>query len=798
VTPTRGENGRHALLALSLVSGLGGVVYEVLYMRHLVSVLGDMFYVHAALLGMFLLGNGIGAWLAHRFIRWLWAFEIAIGLYALVLPLLLTSYEFSAIGQTFADPTLQSLFASALLLAVPSTAIGISIPLFSEYVRARGGRDAFKSVYLLYNLGAALSVIVVDFVLIRRLGFTASLWVVGAGNLAVGLVLLARHRAWTPSAADERPPSEPLPRRHLAALLLASIASALFIALTIKACYHLFLPQRENFAICTSISVLAIALGTGLVRRFRVEFSTLLVLAMVTSLGIYAGIGWIVRAFHWFEDLVSTEFAGGFIEPSWTALPRELLFGLLLMVPYVFLGATIPALLRHEGDVARRAGTLLLVSGIGNAVGLSGFTLLVHPNMKIFTVPLLIWGLLSASLLLYGGFALGARRLVVLAVSLALLPVVGRQPESKLYLLHDPLPEDASVVHFKSASDNVSYVHTPDQSYIRFNGMPSIYIWGDPVEPASSGRANLAEAVSGVLPALVAPRLERALVVGMGSGITAGATAEMFEQTDIVEINAAFFPLVEQIGEYNFDVTRNPKATIIHDDGRRFLAATGEKYDAIINSVPSPTYFAAGKIYTSEFLDLVKGALAPGGVYSAWFSPPDMSAEGVHTMLATLADRFEHCNLAVLRIAYYFTTCSDEPLVVDADLDYPDSIRAAVEGVRGVTPREYFSSVVVSDDIFRGIDYGNTRLNTDDFPILEFQVMRLGRRERVADPVLVSPERFNLSIAAEDPERLLDRAVVLAQIHRVLFRRLYERYLQAHPALGQEYNRRMAELFPRG
>jgi len=67
---------------LSVISGMGGLVYEVLYLRHLTTVLGDMFYVHIALIGVFLLGNGLGALFADRFRNQLHVFEFANGAYA--------------------------------------------------------------------------------------------------------------------------------------------------------------------------------------------------------------------------------------------------------------------------------------------------------------------------------------------------------------------------------------------------------------------------------------------------------------------------------------------------------------------------------------------------------------------------------------------------------------------------------------------------------------------------------------------------------------------------------------------
>ena len=78
-----------ARAVLTLLAGLSGccaLAYEILFMRGLTTLLGDMLYVHAALLSTFLVGIGLGARLAWHAVRWLWLLEILTGAYALGQP----------------------------------------------------------------------------------------------------------------------------------------------------------------------------------------------------------------------------------------------------------------------------------------------------------------------------------------------------------------------------------------------------------------------------------------------------------------------------------------------------------------------------------------------------------------------------------------------------------------------------------------------------------------------------------------------------------------------------------------
>jgi predicted membrane-bound spermidine synthase len=77
VVERQGNSGKrlraNLLTALTVLSGCCALAYEVLYVRALTTILGDMFYVHAALLSTFLAGIGLGSKVAHRWLRWLWA-----------------------------------------------------------------------------------------------------------------------------------------------------------------------------------------------------------------------------------------------------------------------------------------------------------------------------------------------------------------------------------------------------------------------------------------------------------------------------------------------------------------------------------------------------------------------------------------------------------------------------------------------------------------------------------------------------------------------------------------------------
>ena len=85
--------------------------------------------------------------------------------------------------------------------------------------------------------------------------------------------------------------------------------------------------------------------------------------------------------------------------------------------------------------------------------------------------------------------------------------------------------------------------------------------------------------MSGLVGALVHPNPRRALVIGLGTGSTAGWLAKVpsMERVDVVELEPAIVHVARVCAAVNQDVLNNPKVHVIIGDGARgpaHLAAT--------------------------------------------------------------------------------------------------------------------------------------------------------------------------------------------------------------------------------
>src|SRR5678816_1505963 len=133
------------------------------------------------------------------------------------------------------------------------------------------------------------------------------------------------------------------------------------------------------------------------------------------------------------------------------------------------------------------------------------------------------------------------------------------------------------------------------------------------------------------------------LVIGLGSGVTAGAVSiePQMEHETVVEIE----PLVPKVvasyfSEYNFDVVGNKKVQIEIDDGRHYLMTTDQKFDGITADPLDPWVKGSAALYSKEFFETAKVHLNPGGVVTQWLPLYQTNVETVKSQIATFFEVF--------------------------------------------------------------------------------------------------------------------------------------------------------------
>jgi len=221
--------------------------------------------------------------------------------------------------------------------------------------------------------------------------------------------------------------------------------------------------------------------------------------------------------------------------------------------------------------------------------------------------------------------------------------------------LNQSLENFASADEYKAFDQNAAVIEFLNgQSALVFNGYRSLTFG-----PAK--KTVLHEMIVGATPALFSKDTKQALVLGLGTGITAGSTATLYDHVDVAEINPAMLNILPHFREEHQNLTDKPHVSIQIEDGITKLLTSSKTYDAIINTVTSPHYYAASKLYTRDFYNIAKSRLSDGGVYSGWFDV-SIGQDGITMMLNTLEASFESCRYFLMANAYFNVVCRDGDL----------------------------------------------------------------------------------------------------------------------------------------
>jgi spermidine synthase len=168
-------------------------------------------------------------------------------------------------------------------------------------------------------------------------------------------------------------------------------------------------------------------------------------------------------------------------------------------------------------------------------------------------------------------------------------------------------------------------------------------------KPDASSRGDmLTQVASAWVPAVLAKRAERILVIGLGSGVTAGAASRLTKGVEVVEIAPAVVDAARHFGQWNQGVVDNPDVAMHVDDARAWLARTDKRWDVIISEPSNPWVAGNGALFTREFFQLARSHLTPGGVMAQWFHAYEMDDDLLRLVLRTVADSFPHVSLWTL------------------------------------------------------------------------------------------------------------------------------------------------------
>ena len=751
------KNIRKLILSLFFVSGISGLMYEVVWVRMYSRIIGSTNYAISIVLAAFMGGLALGSILFGRISDRkknkldLFAYlELSVGLIAcvvtLVLPLFGPFYKNIYLLSHGATGLAFFIRVSLLFLCIliPATFMGGTLPVLISYLSEKYktfGKD-LSLLYGINTLGAVFGVLISGYITLGALGERKTVFIGIVLNLAVAaaaLVLSAVEKKKARKQASEfdisaEPLTEPL-SSYSSSIRMTILASLFFSGMTALA-YEVIWSRQLILYLKTSIyafsAMLAtfltgIALGsifvTRLVKKIRHPlFCFGIVEILIGTLSIIS-----IYTFNFIDGLRILRLFGGIPAAVVIVMPLTFLFGAAF--PIASLAYT-----KNTGKAGSSVGALYSSNTLGNIIGslLGGFFLIpfIGSSRAIIVLGLanMLIGIMLVLLDKHKEQKIKIKVMLFLPIALLLaLGLKGTDPF--LDLIADRISRSAEIqkksykIFFnkEGVQGTTTSFEIGKNKFLWINGIGMTCLCTD-------------TKIMAHLPVMLSPDPKEMLIIAFGMGTTP-RSATLYQDLNVTTVE--ILPEVyECFRFYHPDAEQVLKRKNLHTivgDGRNYLFLSDKKYD-IISMDPAPPIWSQGTVnlYSREFFALCKQHLTPQGMMCLWF-PGDATEDEVKAVLHSFYDVFPHTQVwtGIRGWGFYFVGM---PEGLEINRSRFKKLFQRPEIYKDLTEYAHYDRTCQSAEQLLGLFMWDEKevadiikgfpIVTDDFPYTEFPIWR--------------------------------------------------------------------------
>ncbi len=699
-----------------LFSGISGILNQVVWQRALKIFFGGSETISAMIVVLVFMG-GLGAgslWMSQKAARLrnplralalveilLFCVNLAIA-FVLGLEVSESIYAVQRMAVSFGLP-LRFIYGvgSLLVLGVPCFLMGVTMPLSSEVCQRQLGVQRATLIPLLFFVntgGAVAGGLAAGFYLLPYHGQLLSLQVAAAGNLLAGVFLLVLGlRVGSFERGD--PGVGGLGDGIRTQLRLEEYMGAAFGFLSLSYEMYLFRmmalinqPLPYTFAATLCLFLLFWSLGTlaAVFVRERIPFYTGLAAMLVLCTPA-------VFRLDRFSQLHALEYSYGFV----------------YFVPCFCFGVVYGHLVsRSARQWGKDVGRFYALNSLGSVVGILFFTFIGY-ELSVDYGAILISGLLALLIGYYGMNELNwgrrpSARLAIGGLGLTILAVT-------LFGLTRPYAGYAPVAGFKVFSGRDGAIEVRKDTEMIWDGL-----WHSEIVQGIShiGSHNWMLAVAPMVAHQEEAPLTDALVIGLGTGITAtGLTLAPGLSVDVYDINRTLERVVAAYPAGTLNVARNPRISLLWQDGRSGLALNDKKYDLVTQQPLYLSQAGSSILLSKEYFELVRSRLKPGGVFCIYSNARGNAAQGL-LVRQTAASVFKYTESF---LEGYMIVASQEPMDMSeaAILRRVQQFPALAQEVR-LAEQRWSRPLYAMYDSVRLPWSGSAYVVTDNHPMVEY------------------------------------------------------------------------------
>jgi len=747
---------------LFFISGITGLIYEVVWTRMFTSIFGNTTYAVSAVLAAFMGGLALGSFVIGRLedkkkhvLKSYAVLELGIGVMALLMPGILKGLNnlYALLFQNLDVSTglmlIIKIVFSFIVLLIPTFLMGGTLPLLSKFV-VRRKREIGIKVGLLYSvntLGATAGCFLTGFLFLEILGISKTTQVAAVTNLFLSVLFLFLGLHFDSKEKDKIHQGAPetiaqdMINTKINFLLLVGFVLAGFISLSYEVLWSRLLVFKLHttvYAFSIMLTTFLAGLGLGSLLFTLLERSGIIKNHFKVFGFIEAAIGIL--------GLSSIFLFGRFeyISNLWEAITwREQIFkqiflsGLIMIGPTILMGMTLPLVTRiytrSINHVGESLGKLYSVNTLGGILGslITGFFLVEWLGTQTCIVVISLVAVLLGSIIIavipwrrHEKKGLYKKKLILPAMLWILVIIMLLiLPANILFQYYNigekQVDSQVKILYANEGVECITTVHRyPDGNRVISTGSMNV--------AGTDFTLRTTQKLQAHIPMLLHPNPKDVLQVGFGSGETSHIlTTYETEHVDIVEISKGVIETsAHYFADINQDVIHNPKFRAIIMDGANYVALTDRKYDLILNDSIWPFYSGNSGLYTREYFENGRKHLKKGGIMTSWL-PVEMPEESFKSLLYTFHSVFPHVSIW-MAVTHYnkhaLIVGSEYPLHIDMAVFLKRFKKFAQDDLKLVNLNDpvYFLDAFKMDE--KGLTgmVKKADLHTLDRPVLEF------------------------------------------------------------------------------
>ncbi len=725
------RDARSLLLhGLFLLSGAAGLGYQIAWTRLFTLGLGHEMPSVLAVVAAFFGGLALGAWALDRIVSrsarpglWYAGLEAVVGFWGLASIVVIPFANPLARGWIGLEPSPLRHWSVAFLVPflalLPATAaMGATFPAMERVVSRLAGRErCVGGLYAANTLGAVGGVLLAAFWLVPAFGLRTSVVILAATSLACAALAFAVARGVAAPEA-EQPAGEagdPLGIGRVRLLVTVFATGLLGIGYEVVGVRVLGQVTQNtvySFAAALIAYLVGTTIGAAIYQRWLAEpgrrngRGVLVGLLLALAMSGFGGI-LVLRA-----SLATSEALSGVLgtAPLGAVLTELLTSAAAFALPTIAMGATYSHLIQAARGARGGVGWAMAANTFGGALAPVLFGVVALPALGARNALVAI----SAGYLL---FLPRMNRAALLAIGALALTLVALPPN--LWIV--TVPEGGGIRSYRDGVMAAVAVVT-DREGSRFLRVNNRFQMGSTI-------GTFAERRLADLPLLLHPDPRHVLFLGLGTGTSLGAAARHpIERGDGVELVPEIVEVMDEFAPANNHPTKQPNLRIVTADARRYVEASGDRYDVIVGDLFHPARDGAGALYTVEHFRGVRERLAPGGLYCQWIPLYQLDEETVRVIVRTFLEVFPearaylgHFNVKTPSLAL---VGSLGPATYPSDWlarrRQTPELRAELEDVAMWDEMRLFGCLLAGPEELAAYA-GSARVNTDDDQVVTFQ-----------------------------------------------------------------------------